>query len=46
MPADPMEPSTVKHLPPITEIKGSFGSVEEVRYHGGYLPVFPLKNSI
>lgn len=29
-------------LSPITEIKGSFGSVEEVRYHGGYLPGFSL----
>ena len=29
-------------LSPIVEIKGSFGSLEEVRYHGGYLPGFPL----
>lgn len=29
-------------LLPIVEIKGSFGNVEEVRYHGGYLPGFSL----
>jgi hypothetical protein len=29
-------------LLPIVEIKGSFGSLEEVRYHGGYLPGFSL----
>lgn len=29
-------------LSPIVEIKGSFGSLEEVRYHGGYLPGFSL----
>lgn len=27
---------------PISEIIGSFGSLEEVRYHGGYLPGFLL----
>lgn len=29
-------------LLPIVEIKGSFGSLEEVRYQGGYLPGFSL----
>lgn len=29
-------------LSPIVEIKGSFGSLEEVRYQGGYLPGFPV----
>ena len=29
-------------LLPIVEIKGSFGNLEEVRYHGGYLPGFSL----
>lgn len=29
-------------LSPISEISGSFGSLEEVRYHGGYLPGFSL----
>jgi len=29
-------------LSPITEIKGSFSRLEEVRYHGGYLPGFSL----
>lgn len=29
-------------LLPIAEIKGSFGSLEEVRYQGGYLPGFSL----
>ena len=31
-----------KLLLPLAEIKGSFGSLEEVRYHGGYLPGFSL----
>ncbi len=29
-------------LLPIREIKGSFGSMSEVRYHGGHLPGFSL----
>lgn len=29
-------------LSPVVEIKGSFGSLEEVRYQGGYLPGFPV----
>lgn len=29
-------------LLPIVKIKGSFGNLEEVRYHGGYLPGFSL----
>ncbi len=29
-------------LSPITEIKGSFSRLEEVRYQGGYLPGFSL----
>jgi len=29
-------------LSPIAEIKGSFGSLEEVRYQGGYLPGLSL----
>lgn len=29
-------------LLPIEEIKGSFGSMSEVRYHGGHLPGFSL----
>jgi uncharacterized protein (DUF2267 family) len=33
---------TPKLLLPIVEIKGEFGSLEEVRYHGGYLPGFSL----
>lgn len=33
---------TPKLLLPLVEIKGSFGSLEEVRYHGGHLPGFSL----
>ena len=33
---------TSQLLLPIVEIKGSFGSLEEVRYQGGYLPGFSL----
>ena len=33
---------TPQLLLPLMEIKGSFGSLEEVRYQGGYLPGFSL----
>jgi len=30
-------------LSPVTQIKGSFGRLEEVRYHGGFLPGFSIE---
>lgn len=33
-------------LSPVTQIRGSFGRLEEVRYHGGFLPGFSIERQL